>query len=294
MKISIFVPMYNHESYVEKCLTSICLSYSDEIYIVACDDASTDNTYSVAEKTLKRLKNIHHEKLDYSLLRNKKNQGICFSLNRCIELIKTEYCYLIASDDYLIEKSLDLAVDTIQSGNYDAIISDCRVVSMEGKLLFESAFFDYRNASEVALKSKYMKDELVMNWTVPGPSLLLRRSVYDRIGNYQIGLKAEDRDFYLRLLSQCNVIFSERKIACYRIHDQNISASERYKCNINQEMASVNVKHAKLYSGLSRAYLETYAFKLTSEEERIARRHREKLYKAFKRKLKLLSFLHLI
>ncbi|WP_174865999.1 glycosyltransferase family 2 protein [Pectobacterium polaris] len=293
MKISVLVPVYNHSLYVEKCLISICDAYSGSIELIVCDDCSIDDSYDVADRVLRELKEINGKRLTYKLLKNDVNQGVCLTLNRCVSEITSEYSYIIASDDFLVDKSLDYAVEEIKKYKYDALISDCHVVDMDGEILFDSTFFDYRKASKIGLESKYIRDELVMNWTVPGPALLLKSSVYGTVGNYQVGLKAEDRDFYLRLISKCNVGFSKHKIAYYRIHSDNISSKPVYLKDISNEMTLVNFKYKNDFYGFSNLYLKSYAYDLRYGCDFLVRIYRRLLYTLFKFKLVFFSFIKL-
>ncbi|WP_113627383.1 glycosyltransferase family A protein [Pectobacterium peruviense] len=294
MNISVLVPVYNHSLYVEKCLVSICDAYSGNIELIVCDDYSVDDSYDVADRTLRKLKEKNGKRLNYKLLKNDANQGVCLTLNRCVSEITSEYSYLIASDDFLVDNSLDYAVEEIKKNKYDALISDCHVIDMDGKILFHSSFFDYRKAFKNGLKSKYIHDELVMNWTVPGPALLLKSSVYGTIGNYQVGLNAEDRDFYLRLISKCNVGFSEHKIACYRIHGDNISSKPVYLKGIENEMTQVNFKYKDNFHGISRLYLKSYGYDLRYGRNLLSRIYRKSLYSFFQMKLIFLKKIKMI
>ncbi|QQG27315.1 glycosyltransferase family 2 protein [Pectobacterium carotovorum] len=294
MKISVLVPVYNHSLYVEKCLVSICDAYSGNIELIVCDDCSADDSYDVADRVLRKLKEKNSNRLDYKLLINDTNQGVCLTLNRCISEITSEYSYLIASDDFLIDNSLDYAVEEIKKNKYDALISDCHVIDMDGEILFHSSFFDYRKAFKTGMKSKYIHDELVMNWTVPGPALLLKSSVYRAIGYYQVGLKAEDRDFYLRLISKCNVGFSENTIACYRIHGDNASSTPVYLKGIENEMTKVNFKYKDDFHGISKLYLKSYAYDLRYGRNILSRTYRKLLYYFFRMKLIFLKIVKLI
>lgn len=294
MKINIVVPIYNHERYIAQCLNSIVNAYSDEVHVIACDDCSSDQSFSVAQQCLEQIDRDSSSRITYTLLRNETNKGVCITLNRCIDELDAEYCYLIASDDYLIDGALDRAITLIKSSGYDALISDCRVVGDEGEALYGSAFFEYRKSFRLGLQSPYIRDELVMNWAVPGPALLIRSAVYDRVGRYFPGLKAEDREFYLRLLAGAQVGFSDHKIACYRLHGTNSSASTSYMEVISDEMSNVNHAAANLFSGVARKYLQTFAHDLSGKSADKARRYRKKMYRRFKIKLKLLNFLRLI
>ncbi len=72
-------------------------------------------------------------------------------------------------------------------------------------------------------------NELVLNWSVVGPTFLAKKSLYEKVGMYDENLLVEDREFYLRLLADNILGF----VANYRIHTSNISRrSKTAKWNI--------------------------------------------------------------
>lgn len=255
-KISVLIPCYNHEKYVVKCLESLSGAYSGELEIIICDDKSNDKSVELIQGFIK--KNLQ---FTYHFIQHDENEGVTKTLNLCVNSATSDYIYVIASDDYLIQDGLSMAMRTLLLSGSDAVISDCNVVNSEGSMIYNSAFFEFRHASLKRLKNN-LSEELVFNWIVPGPSLLLKKSIYQVVGCYDENLLAEDRDFYLRLNKRSKVIFSENKIACYRIHTSNASASQKYIAKKRIEFASVNYKHNALYSGLSKWYLMTYKLDL--------------------------------
>ncbi|WP_171998137.1 glycosyltransferase [Cronobacter sp. JZ38] len=253
--ISIIIPCYNHSAYVKNCLESTLVAYEGVLEVIICDDASQDSSADIIRSFIK---NNERGKINYIFLQNETNSGVCNTLNRCLKQAKHDYVYLIASDDYLCENGLTQAMLFLLEKNADAIISDCHVVNENNEIVAESAFFDYRKSSARQLK-KNIANALVFNWVVPGPALLLKKTVYDDIGQYDPSLMAEDRDFYLRLLSsKKNVIFNSAKVACYRIHSNNLSRTSFFKENASAEFSLVNYKYYSEFNRLARIYLKTY------------------------------------
>ncbi|PYZ30974.1 glycosyltransferase [Enterobacter cloacae complex sp.] len=253
-KVSVLVPCFNHEKYIYQCLESLTLAYSGALEIIICDDASTDQSVNIIDDFIS--KNAS-ESLSFTFIKRTNNKGVSASLNSCIERSTSDYIYIIASDDFLIPNGLTCALEKILNENADAVISDCRVVDDEGQIVSDSAFFSFRKSSPDRL-IKNIANELVFNWNVPGPSLVLKKDVYKKIGSYNENLMAEDRDFYLRLNSKTNVIFNFDVIANYRVHNSNLSRKKEYLIKKDKEFALVNYKWAKLYSGVPALYLKSY------------------------------------
>ena len=106
-KLTFAVPCYNHENYISECLDSILAQELNVPFdILVCDDASTDNTPNVLREYLRR----YPDKIKVIFL--EKNGGNLHTLNTLFNHIKSEYFYVVDSDDYLlgthfVQKALD-------------------------------------------------------------------------------------------------------------------------------------------------------------------------------------------
>lgn len=91
--ISIIVPIYNVEDYLEKCIKSILKQTYSKLEIILVDDGSTDNSYLVCEK---------YSKIDSRIVFiQKANGGLSDARNAGIEACKGEYIAFVDSDDYI-------------------------------------------------------------------------------------------------------------------------------------------------------------------------------------------------
>lgn len=127
-KISVLIPVYNVEAYLEQCLESVVKQTEKNIEIICVDDASTDGSLEILERFRKkdqRVKLICHE----------ENQGICKTRKDAVLASNGKYIMFLDSDDYIalnacekLYKSMeDVNVDVIQFGTellYDEKISE--------------------------------------------------------------------------------------------------------------------------------------------------------------------------
>ena len=111
--ISVIVPIYNSEKYLEKCITSLLHQNINNYEIILIDDGSTDKSLEICKKfENKRIKVFH-----------KENEGI--SLTRNFGLAKASYNYIsfVDSDDYVTEDFLEEIDKRIKEG-YDVVTFD--------------------------------------------------------------------------------------------------------------------------------------------------------------------------
>ena len=115
-KISVIVPIYNVQKYVEKCVESIMRQTYKELEIILVDDGATDNSPELCEQLAKRdqrIKVIH-----------KINGGLSDARNAGLEVATGEYIGFVDGDDYIEPDMYQLLVDNLEE--YDADISCCR------------------------------------------------------------------------------------------------------------------------------------------------------------------------
>lgn len=112
MKISVIVPMYNVEAYIEDCVESLCSQKVDK-EIILVDDGSTDRTYEIALK----LRVMHPE----IVLMHQENHGQGTARNVALREAKGEYILFCDSDDTIAENSLPLLVDLCDQHELDYI-----------------------------------------------------------------------------------------------------------------------------------------------------------------------------
>lgn len=146
-KVSVIVPIYKVEKYLNRCIDSILNQTYKNIEVILVDDGSPDKCGEIAdiyEIKDTRVKSVH-----------KENGGLSDARNYGMKYVSGEYVFFVDSDDWLkeemIENLLDLAItseaDVVQSGFYYAY---------ETYLLYDDRYY-----SEDMLPIKLNKDELM-------------------------------------------------------------------------------------------------------------------------------------
>ena len=110
--ISIIIPIYNTEKYLDRCLTSVVRSSYQNIEILLVDDGSTDGSADICDRWAaqdSRVRVIH-----------KKNGGVSSARNEGIQHLSQDSKYLlfVDSDDYIYENTVQLLFEAITSGDY--------------------------------------------------------------------------------------------------------------------------------------------------------------------------------
>ncbi len=93
-KVSVIIPVYNAQKYLERCLNSIVNQTLEDIEILLVDDCSTDKSVEIVQRYSKKDKRI-------KLIKSKENQGAASARNKGLDVAKGEYIGFIDADDYI-------------------------------------------------------------------------------------------------------------------------------------------------------------------------------------------------
>lgn len=113
MKISVVIPCYNGEKYVERCLKNLAAQTHKNIEIIIVNDGSSDRSQSLIEQGQKSMPNI--------LLINQKNQGVSASRNAGIERASGEYIHFFDIDDEINPEFYETLAETATKTSVDIV-----------------------------------------------------------------------------------------------------------------------------------------------------------------------------
>ena len=99
-KVSVIIPIYNVEKYVEECVESVLEQTLEEIEVICMDDASTDNSYEVVRQCI-------NNDSRFQLYRLEQNHGLSYVRNLGMSKATGKYIYFLDSDDYLEKTALE-------------------------------------------------------------------------------------------------------------------------------------------------------------------------------------------
>jgi len=116
-KVSVIIPVYNTEKYLEEAINSIINQTLQEIEIIVVNDASTDNSGKILEEFAQKDSRI-------KVLTHEKNKGLSEARNTGIKEICGEYLYFFDSDDILELDCLELCYNKSSTENLDFLFFD--------------------------------------------------------------------------------------------------------------------------------------------------------------------------
>lgn len=123
MKLSVVIPVYNCERYIENCLNSILVNNDDDYELIIVNDGSNDNTREIIE-------NISDRRIK---LYNNENHGVSYSRNFGLTKSSGEYVMFVDADDYLSNDWHEKVFNNLK--NYDLFIFSNDNISNDRNIL---------------------------------------------------------------------------------------------------------------------------------------------------------------
>lgn len=197
--VSIIVPIYNVEVYLDECLQSLLNQTLEAIEIICINDGSTDNSAHIAEQYARKDNRIH--------LIHKKNQGLSAARNTGLEYVTTEYILFCDSDDYFAPTMCEKMFTAITKHNVDIVVCGTSVLYETKDDLFsqenDARYFTIENECKAEINP-----ELIHTISAPVWNKIFKKSILDSYSiRYIEGKNYEDNFFTPAYLSVANNIY---------------------------------------------------------------------------------------
>lgn len=191
--ISIIIPVYKVEKYLEKCIESVLKQTYTNLQIILVDDGSPDNCGKICDEYAKkdsRIEVIH-----------KANGGLSDARNVGISKAKGRYIGFVDSDDYIKEDMYEILLNLIKK--YDADVSICNLYDViDGNECIRNKENGIREYSRLDILKKVLLDKNIQSYAW---NKLYEKELFDEI-KYPIGKKYEDIGTTFYLFEKCNKI----------------------------------------------------------------------------------------
>ena len=234
-KISVIVPVYNQEPYLDECIVSIINQTYQNLEIILVDDGSTDNSLEICKKYKKldkRIKIVH-----------KENGGLSSARNAGLEVVHGKYIMFCDSDDYYLPNSCELLLNEIKAKKADYVVGNYINCDEDGTIWNKPVFDRVKYKSFKLSINDYEKSFYIMSSSVCNK--MFRTSFIRKLNlKFVEGVPAEDAIF----TTYCFI----KSKATYYIN--NIMYVYRQR---NGTSISTN-NNLKYFKGISKAYNYIY------------------------------------
>ena len=184
-KVSVIVPIYNVEKYLEKCINSLLSQTLEDIQIILVNDGSKDNSGTIAKKYAKKNK-------DKVIYVEKENGGLSDARNYGLKYATGDFVAFLDSDDYIEKNAYEEMYNKAIEENADYV--ECDFI------------WEYPNKAKIDKQYKYQnKKEMLSFVRVVAWNKLIKRSlIIEHNLEFPKGLRYEDVEFTYKLIPYIN------------------------------------------------------------------------------------------
>ena len=186
-EVSVIMAAYNSEKTIDKAIQSILdQTYTDWVMII-CDDGSSDHTYEIA----KRYEQEYPGK--FIVIQNDGNRQLPYSLNHCLEYVKTELVARMDADDWSLPERFAKQVEYLKTHPEIDLVGTGVAVCSNDEIIASIRKREYPT-KETMLRQNAFSHATIMTY----------KRVYDALGGYSLDptvLRVEDVDLWCRFLA---------------------------------------------------------------------------------------------
>ena len=218
MVLSIIVPVYNVEYYLEKCISSLfCQDINPNSYeVITVNDGSTDNSLNKLEELKKTYPSIK--------IITQQNQGLSGARNTGLNHASGEYVLFVDSDDYILENTLKSLVSIVQKYNLDILEFAAKGISEDGKTVYIS-----KNSSQGKVLSGETYISEITYMSSACNKLYKMSFLNENQFRFMEGVYIEDIEFNTRVVYKASRVMAiDAIIACFLQRKGSITRTSNF------------------------------------------------------------------
>lgn len=210
--VSVIIPVYNAEKYIEQTIRSVLTQTLQDFEIIALSDGSKDGSADIIQRLQKEDSRIHFIA--------KKNTGVSDTRNTGIQQAKGKYIAFLDADDVWNPDNLEKKINKLNATGKRWVFSDHEQIDENGKQL---------PSPKKVLTEEGILDRLLL-WekgdVVPGPcsNIIAEKKLFDEGVKFDVTLSSPaDRDISIQLAAKAEPAIVQEQLWKYRFHSQSMS-----------------------------------------------------------------------
>ena len=245
--VSIIVPIYNVDKYLEVCIESLTNQTYRNLEIILINDGSTDESVKICEK--------YKEKDNRIVFINKKNGGAASAKNEGLKIAKGDYITFVDSDDFIELDMIEYMVNTIKKYNADIIQCSFTNLYKNTEKFKQDTIVEQKITSKDFLELFLTKWDSSLFW-----NKLFKREVIENVF-FKEGRCIDDEFFtYKCVINSKSIVTSNKIVYNYRMRKSGVMKSESSQKQILKDRVDYLYERyelvRKIYKDLDKSFLE--------------------------------------
>lgn len=256
--VSVIVPIYNVEEYLEECLASLLRQGEISFEVIMIDDGSTDGSGVIAKRFEDEYENFHYHLIE--------NGGLGHARNYAIQFVQGKYIAFVDSDDVIVDETYEKMFLLAEKNGSELTI--CNVARFNSKQVWSSVLHK-RVFYNIKQKTHIMETTELINDTISCNKLILRSFYQKHDFHFPENIVYEDIPVTIPMHIFANHVSVLEEIGyCWRVRDgasksitQNTSSMSNLKdrltvLNMLNKFFADHVKEAVLHEAMQKKILE--------------------------------------
>ncbi len=233
--VSVLMPCYNAEKYVEKSITSILDQTYTNLQIIAIDDCSTDGTSEILARLAKQDNRIQ-------VISNETNLRLIKTLNKGVSLCEGEYIARMDADDISLPTRIEKEVDFLEQHKDHDIVS--------------TLFYAFRSENPSKLSFHYsplvdseLRGYMLFRSGICHPAVMIRKCVFAELGlKFELEyLHVEDYALWSQAIYKTKIANIGEPLLLYRVHQSQVSSlNEDLQTENKKKVFKIHCEHLNL------------------------------------------------
>lgn len=243
MEVSLIIPVYNVEGYLDKCLQSVEKQTCKDIEVIIINDGSTDNSYEIVKKYVERNENFQCYTIE--------NRGQGGARNYGLEKARGKYVCFLDSDDYISVDCIEKLLQKAKESDSDVVVCNNYDVDEDGNVIEY-----YKNKYQHSTTSVHEEPSIFFNRVCPWGKLY-KKELFE-------GLEFVSRQWYedMRLLPK--VLLKANKVSY--IEDSLFYYVQRQGSTMNNSKVERNIEIINAFEDLFSYFKQNGFYEQFKEE----------------------------
>ncbi|WP_114689330.1 glycosyltransferase family 2 protein [Polynucleobacter necessarius] len=210
-EITVVLPTYNRSEFIGDAIRSVLAQTYTKFELIIVDDGSGDDTESI-------VKTFSDPRIIYCY---QPNSGRSIARNNAIAIARGKYIAFIDSDDMYLPRKLEIQYRLLErTPSTDMVYTSAKCINRDGSYLSQN----YRATISGAI---YTSIAFFRPVTIILPTVMLRKSIFNQIGNFDQNMnRFEDTDMWRRVSKVSHIVALPEFTCLIRTHEQNSLATQ--------------------------------------------------------------------